>query len=163
MSHSSLCLQALPYFDRLDYVSMMCNEQCYSLAVEKLLNIEVPERAKWIRSQYHIITHCLLVGCRTWPCLSRPCCHFCNFQAEGQGFNIKREPCVRVFGPKSRLMAANKYHIRLWLYTCSVYRLLWERSPVVLADKVQKFAWQTEAIQSHVMNDLLLDCRTQST
>ena len=43
-------LQALPYFDRLDYVSMMCNEQCFSLAVEKLLNIEVPERAKYIRS-----------------------------------------------------------------------------------------------------------------
>lgn len=35
--------------DRLDYVSMMCNEQCYSLAVEKLLNIEVPRRAKYIR------------------------------------------------------------------------------------------------------------------
>ncbi|KAK6292032.1 hypothetical protein J4Q44_G00378170 [Coregonus suidteri] len=33
-------LQALPYFDRLDYVSMMCNEQAYSLAVEKLLNIQ---------------------------------------------------------------------------------------------------------------------------
>lgn len=43
--------QALPYFDRLDYVSMMCNEQCYSLAVEKLLNIDVPIRAKYIRSE----------------------------------------------------------------------------------------------------------------
>lgn len=43
--------QALPYFDRLDYVSMMCNEQCYSLAVEKLLNIDVPLRAKYIRSK----------------------------------------------------------------------------------------------------------------
>jgi NADH dehydrogenase (ubiquinone) Fe-S protein 2 len=32
-------LQALPYFDRLDYVSMMVNEQCYSLAVEKLLGV----------------------------------------------------------------------------------------------------------------------------
>lgn len=42
--------QALPYFDRLDYVSMMCNEQCYSLAIEKLLNIDVPLRAKYIRS-----------------------------------------------------------------------------------------------------------------
>lgn len=41
--------QALPYFDRLDYVSMMCNEQCYSLAVEKLLNIDIPIRAKYIR------------------------------------------------------------------------------------------------------------------
>lgn len=44
--------QALPYFDRLDYVSMMCNEQCYSLAVEKLLNIDVPIRAKWIRGKF---------------------------------------------------------------------------------------------------------------
>ena len=42
-------LQALPYFDRLDYVYMMCNEQCFSLAVEKLLNIDVPIRAKYIR------------------------------------------------------------------------------------------------------------------
>ncbi|NXB81498.1 NDUS2 protein, partial [Donacobius atricapilla] len=41
--------QALPYFDRLDYVSMMCNEQAYSLAVEKLLNIRPPPRAQWIR------------------------------------------------------------------------------------------------------------------
>lgn len=43
--------QALPYFDRLDYVSMMCNEQAYSLAVEKLLNIDIPLRAKYIRSE----------------------------------------------------------------------------------------------------------------
>lgn len=49
-------LQALPYFDRLDYVSMMCNEQCYSLATEKLLNIEVPSRAKWIRTMFAEIT-----------------------------------------------------------------------------------------------------------
>lgn len=42
-------LQALPYFDRLDYVSMMCNEQAYSLAVEKLLNVQAPLRAQWIR------------------------------------------------------------------------------------------------------------------
>lgn len=45
-------MQALPYFDRLDYVSMMCNEQCFSIAIEKLLNIEVPLRAKYIRSKY---------------------------------------------------------------------------------------------------------------
>ena len=43
--------QALPYMDRLDYVSMMANEQCYSLAVEKLLNIKVPKRAQYIRGQ----------------------------------------------------------------------------------------------------------------
>lgn len=66
-------LQALPYFDRLDYVSMMCNEQCYSLAVEKLLNVEAPPRAKYIRTMFaemtrimnHIMavtTHALDVG-----------------------------------------------------------------------------------------------------
>jgi NADH dehydrogenase (ubiquinone) Fe-S protein 2 len=52
-------LQALPYFDRLDYVSMMTNEQCFSLAVEKLLNIEIPERAKWIRTLFAEITRIL--------------------------------------------------------------------------------------------------------
>ncbi|KAJ3024390.1 UNVERIFIED_CONTAM: NADH dehydrogenase Fe-S protein subunit 2 ndufs2, partial [Siphonaria sp. JEL0065] len=51
--------QALPYFDRLDYVSMMCNEQAYSLAVEKLLNIEIPERAKYIRVLFAEITRIL--------------------------------------------------------------------------------------------------------
>lgn len=59
--------QALPYFDRLDYVSMMCNEQCYSLAVEKLLNIEVPLRAKYIRTLFAEITrlqnHTMAIGC----------------------------------------------------------------------------------------------------
>jgi len=52
-------LQALPYFDRLDYVSMMCNEQAYSLAVEKLLNIEVPLRAQYIRVLFAEITRLL--------------------------------------------------------------------------------------------------------
>jgi NADH dehydrogenase (ubiquinone) Fe-S protein 2 len=52
-------LQALPYMDRLDYVSMMTNEQCYSLAVEKLLNIEIPERAQWIRTMFGEITRIL--------------------------------------------------------------------------------------------------------
>lgn len=47
-------MQALPYFDRLDYVSMMCNEQCFSLAIEKLLNIDVPLRAKYIRGENYI-------------------------------------------------------------------------------------------------------------
>ena len=42
-------LQAVPYFDRLDYVSPMCQEHAFALATEKLLNIEVPSRAKYIR------------------------------------------------------------------------------------------------------------------
>lgn len=52
-------MQALPYFDRLDYVSMMVNEQCYSLAVEKLLGITVPPRGQVIRVLFGEITRIL--------------------------------------------------------------------------------------------------------
>lgn len=52
-------LQALPYFDRLDYVSMMVQEQCYSLAVEKLLNLTVPIRGQYIRVLFSEITRLL--------------------------------------------------------------------------------------------------------
>src|SRR5215475_6810791 len=52
-------LQALPYFDRLDYVSMMAQEHCYSLAIEDLLNCEIPLRAKYIRVLYSEITRIL--------------------------------------------------------------------------------------------------------
>ena len=52
-------LQALPYFDRLDYVSMMCQEHAYSLAVEKLLNSQVPLRAQYIRVLFSEITRLL--------------------------------------------------------------------------------------------------------
>ena len=52
-------LQALPYFDRLDYVSMMCQEHCYSLAVEKLLGCQVPLRAQYIRVLFAEITRLL--------------------------------------------------------------------------------------------------------
>jgi NADH-quinone oxidoreductase subunit D len=52
-------LQALPYMDRLDYVSMMCNEHAYVLAVEKLLGIEIPLRAQYIRVMFDEITRVL--------------------------------------------------------------------------------------------------------
>ena len=59
-------LQALPYFDRLDYVSVMAQEHCYSLAVETLLGIEAPERAKYIRVMFdeitRILNHCLQIS-----------------------------------------------------------------------------------------------------
>lgn len=51
--------QALPYFDRLDYVSMMAQEQCYSLLVEKLLQSKIPLRAKYIRVLFCEITRIL--------------------------------------------------------------------------------------------------------
>ena len=52
-------IQALPYFDRLDYVSMMAQEHGYSLAVEKLLNCDIPLRAKYIRVIFCEITRIL--------------------------------------------------------------------------------------------------------
>jgi len=69
-------LQALPYFDRLDYVSMMAQEHAYSLAVEKLTNTNIPLRSKVIRVIFleitrilnHILgvtTHALDVGAMT--------------------------------------------------------------------------------------------------
>jgi NADH:ubiquinone oxidoreductase subunit D len=52
-------LQALPYFDRLDYVSMMAQEHCYSLAIEKLIGLNVPIRASIIRVIFSEITRIL--------------------------------------------------------------------------------------------------------
>lgn len=59
-------LQALPYFDRLDYVAPMSQEHAYALAVEKLLGCEIPRRAKFIRVLFceisRILNHCLNIG-----------------------------------------------------------------------------------------------------
>lgn len=52
-------LQALPYFDRLDYVSPMCQEHAYALAVEKLLGCQIPLRAQYIRVLFSEITRIL--------------------------------------------------------------------------------------------------------
>ncbi len=59
-------LQTLPYLDRLDYISMMCNEHAYCLSVEKLLGIEVPVRAQYIRVMFaeisRILNHLMSIG-----------------------------------------------------------------------------------------------------
>src|SRR3981189_594709 len=52
-------LQAIPYFDRLDYVSPMCQEHAFALAVEKLMGIEAPERGQYIRVLFSEITRIL--------------------------------------------------------------------------------------------------------
>lgn len=68
--------QALPYFDRLDYVSVMSNELTFCLSVEKLLGLQVPKRAQFIRVLFceltrllnhlmAITTHALDVGALT--------------------------------------------------------------------------------------------------
>jgi len=60
-------LQALPYFDRLDYVSMLSQEHSYCLAIEQLTNMKIPERAQYIRVIFaeitRILNHLLAVGC----------------------------------------------------------------------------------------------------
>jgi len=60
-------VQSVPYMDRLDYVSTMCNEHAYCLAIEKLLGVEVPERAQYIRVMFDEVTrllnHLLWIGC----------------------------------------------------------------------------------------------------
>jgi len=60
-------LQGLPYFDRLDYVSMMIQEHCYSLSIETLTGIEIPKRASYIRVLFseitRILNHLLAVSC----------------------------------------------------------------------------------------------------
>ena len=65
-------LQSVPYMDRLDYVSMMCNEHAYCMAIEKLLGIEVPIRAQYIRVMFSEITrlmnHLMWLGSHGHDC-----------------------------------------------------------------------------------------------
>ena len=59
LAESKTFIQSLPYMDRLDYVSMMCNEHAYCLAIEKLLGLDVPVRAQYIRVMFSEITRLL--------------------------------------------------------------------------------------------------------
>ena len=59
LAENKTFIQSVPYMDRLDYVSMMCNEHAYVMAIEKLLNLEVPERAQYIRVMFDEITRLL--------------------------------------------------------------------------------------------------------
>jgi len=58
--------QSIGYMDRLDYVSMMCNEHAYVRAIEQLMGLEVPERAQWIRTLFdevtRILNHLMWIG-----------------------------------------------------------------------------------------------------
>jgi NADH-quinone oxidoreductase subunit D len=67
LAESKTWIQSVPYMDRLDYVSMMSNEHAYVMAIEKLLGIEVPVRAQYIRVMFDEITrllnHLLWIGC----------------------------------------------------------------------------------------------------
>ncbi|TXI28949.1 MAG: NADH-quinone oxidoreductase subunit D [Nitrosomonas oligotropha] len=66
LAENKTYLQSVPYMDRLDYVSMMVNEHAYVMAIEKLLQIEVPIRAQYIRVMFdeitRILNHLLWIG-----------------------------------------------------------------------------------------------------
>lgn len=59
LAESKMFIQSVPYMDRLDYVSMMANEHGYVLAIEKLLGVDVPVRAQYIRVMFDEITRIL--------------------------------------------------------------------------------------------------------
>ena len=65
-------IQSLPYMDRLDYVSMMCNEHAYVLAIEKMMGLQVPIRAQYIRVMFSEITrlmnHLMWLGAHGLDC-----------------------------------------------------------------------------------------------
>ena len=72
LAESKTYIQSLPYMDRLDYVSMMCNEHAYCLAIEKLMGIDVPVRAQYIRVLFSEITrllnHLMWLGAHGMDC-----------------------------------------------------------------------------------------------
>ncbi len=72
LAETKTWIQALPYLDRLDYMSMMCNEHAYVMAIERLLGIEVPIRAQYIRVMFDEITrllnHLLWIGAHGLDC-----------------------------------------------------------------------------------------------
>ncbi len=66
LAENKTWIQSVPYMDRLDYMSMMCNEHAYCMAIEKLLGVEVPVRAQYIRVMFdeitRILNHLLWIG-----------------------------------------------------------------------------------------------------
>ncbi len=66
LAETKTWIQSVPYMDRLDYMSMMCSEHAYCLAIEKLLGIEVPIRAQYIRVMFdevtRILNHLMFIG-----------------------------------------------------------------------------------------------------
>ena len=72
LAETKTYIQSLPYMDRLDYVSMMCNEHAYCLAVEKLLGIEVPDppavHPRDVRRDHPLLNHLMWLGCHGLDC-----------------------------------------------------------------------------------------------
>ena len=65
LAESKTYIQVLPYMDRLDYMSMMCNEHAYCMAIEKMLGLEGPLRAQYLRVSFSESTRLLHHGRRS--------------------------------------------------------------------------------------------------
>lgn len=131
-------LQALPYFDRLDYCSMMTNEQVFSLAVEKLLNVDIPERAKYIRTMFgemtrilnhlmSVLTHAMDVGALTpflWGFEEREKLMVSQFKVSPGRSCLLKKPLFLLY-----------FCIALFPNTC-LSSLIWRR-PFPLFSKIQ--------------------------
>lgn len=87
-------VQALPYFDRLDYVSMMCQEHAWCMSIEKLLGITIPKRAQYIRVLFSEITriqnHLLWLGCHGLDVGAMSVFLYC-FKEREKGFDFYEE------------------------------------------------------------------------
>jgi NADH-quinone oxidoreductase subunit D len=72
LAETKTFIQSVPYMDRLDYVSMMCNEHAYVMAIEKLIGVDVPVRAQYIRVMFdeitRILNHLLWLGAHGLDC-----------------------------------------------------------------------------------------------
>jgi NADH-quinone oxidoreductase subunit D len=144
LAESKTYIQSLPYMDRLDYVSMMSNEQAYCLAIEKLLGVEVPERAQYIRVMYAEITrllnHLLWLGAHGFDCGAMNILIYC-FRERESLFDMYEA----VSG--ARMHAA-------YFRPGGVYRDLPERMPQYKVSKV-KNAKAIEALNENRQGSLL--------
>ena len=144
LAESKTYIQSLPYMDRLDYVSMMSNEQAYCLAIEKLLGVDVPERAQYIRVMYAEITrllnHLLWLGAHGFDCGAMNILIYC-FRERESLFDMYEA----VSG--ARMHAA-------YFRPGGVYRDLPERMPQYKVSKV-KNAKAIEALNENRQGSLL--------
>ncbi len=102
LAESKTYIQSLPYMDRLDYVSMMANEQAYCLAIEKLLQVDVPLRAQYIRVMFAEITrllnHLMWLGAHGFDCGAMNILIYCFREREACSTCTRRFPvraCMR--------------------------------------------------------------------
>jgi NADH-quinone oxidoreductase subunit D len=138
LAETKTYLQALPYMDRLDYMSMMCNEHAYCLAIERLLGVDVPIRAQYIRVMFSEITrllnHLLWLGAHGLDCGAMNILIYC-FREREDLFDVYEA----VSG--ARMHAA-------YFRPGGVYRDLPDTMPQYQASKVRS---------ARVMNDLNLN------